>query len=114
MFITTGLHLYFQSTKAEAEAELGLCDCLQVLGIVAIILGAIALMIWGIDENFAKPNRERIRLQEKHELEEKLLEQQLIKRIYANQRLQLFDTDGLQIKPFAQEILKLIGKLLSN
>ena len=67
-----------------------------------------------LDEKIGKPNRERKRLEEQHERNEILLERQLIKKIYANQRLELFESDGLQIKPFAQEILKLIGKLIST
>ena len=105
------IDLYFQSKKAEERPTV--CDWLIAIIIVAIIVGAFALMIWGLDENYGKPNRERNRLQKLHEREEELLERQLIKKIYANQRLQLFDSDGLQIKPFAQEILKFIGKLIS-
>ena len=104
--------LYFQ-TK-EPEKGCNGCVCIGVLIFLAILIGVYLLIFWGIDEMFGiSANDEKLRLQKIHEHEEMLLEQQLIKKIYANQRLQMFDSDGLQIKPFAQEILKLIGKLIS-
>ena len=104
--------MYFQSKKAEENAISWYR--LKRFITYAIILGAIALIFWVLDEKIGKPNRERKRLEEQHERNEILLERQLIKKIYANQRLELFESDGLQIKPFAQEILKLIGKLIST
>ena len=104
--------MYFQ-TK-EPEKDCNACVCIGVLIFFAIFTGVYLLIFWGIDEIFGiSANDEKVRLQKIHEHEEMLLEQQLIKKIYANQRLQLFDSDGLQIKPFAQEILKFIGKLIS-
>ena len=38
------------------------------------------------------------------------LDRQILRQIYANQKLHLFGKDELQIKSFAQNILKLIGK----
>ena len=102
---------YFQTKEPE---KIDGCVCIGVLiFILAILTGVTLLILWGIDEIFGiRANNEKLRLQEIHEHEEMLLEQQLIKKIYANQRLQMFESDGLQIKPFAQEILKLIGNLM--
>ena len=47
-----------------------------------------------------------------HEQEEKLLHRQLVKQIYA--KIQSWDDDGLEVNSFAQEILRLIGKLKKN
>ena len=52
---------------------------------------------------------DRLRL---HEEEEKLLNRQLVKQIYA--KIQSWDDDGLEVNSFAQEILKLIGKFKKN
>ena len=103
--------LYFQIKEPEKDCDA--CCCIGVLIFLVIFTGFVLLVTWGIDEIFGiSANDERLRLQKLHEHEEMLLEQQLIKKIYANQRLQMFESDGLQIKPFAQEILKLIGNLI--
>ena len=42
---------------------------------------------------------------------ERLLDREILRSIYATQKLTLFDNDGLKIKPFAQGILKQISEL---
>ena len=42
---------------------------------------------------------------------ERLLDREILRSIYATQKLTLFDKDGLRIKPFAQGILKQISEL---
>ena len=62
-----------------------------------------------------KPRNDELRLQKEKlklkEENERLRDREILRSIYANQRLQMLEKDGLQAKPFAQEILKLIGEL---
>ena len=55
-----------------------------------------------------KLKREKLKLAEENE---RLLDREILRSIYAQQKFPLFNKDGLQIKPFAQGILKQIGKL---
>ena len=84
-----------------------MCDCLLglivALVMIGIVTGSVALII-----RSNAPRVERERLQKLHEEEEKLLNQQLVKQIYA--KIQSWDNDGLEVESFAQQILRQIGK----
>merc|ERR1719323_2305326 len=53
----------------------------------------------------AEQERERLELMEENE---RLRDREILRQMYANQKLQMFGKDDLQIKSFAQEILKTI------
>ena len=65
---------------------------------------ALAFLPPWLDE----PKVEIERLQKLHEQEEKLLDRQLIRQIYA--KIQSWDDDSLEVNSFAREILKQISK----
>ena len=60
------------------------------------------------DKVVRQPKREQLKELEENE---RLLDREILRSIYATQKLTLFDKDGLRIKPFAQGILKQISKL---
>ena len=73
-FSNSKMILYFQNK--EPEKNCGICGCVSISIFLAIIFGSVYLVSWGIDEiTGVTANRERLRLQELHEHEEKLLEQ---------------------------------------
>ena len=55
-----------------------------------------------------EPKRKQLKELEENE---RLLDREILRSIYATQKLTLFNDDGLRIKPFAQGILKQISKL---
>ena len=55
-----------------------------------------------------EPKRKQLKELEENE---RLLDREILRSIYATQKLTLFDKDGLRIKPFAQGILKQISEL---
>ena len=73
----------------------------------------VVLFIYGIFVE--KPKNDELRLQKEKlklkEENERLRDREILRSIYANQRLQMYEKDGLQNEPFAQQILKLIGEL---
>ena len=60
------------------------------------------------DKVVRQPKREQLKELEENE---RLLDREILRSIYATQKLTLFDKDGLRIKPFAQGILKQISEL---
>ena len=83
------------------------------LGFYIIIFLLAGSMLAAIEYDF-KPIREQKLMKEKLKLaeeNERLLDREILRSIYAQQKFPLFNNDGLQIKPFAQGILKQIGKL---
>ena len=106
---------------------------------VSVVIGTVALIIW-LDaprverERLQKFHEEQVKLHEtkEHLLDrrlirqiyakiqtwdnedqknERLLDREILRSIYAQQKFPLFNNDGLQIKPFAQGILKQFSKL---
>ena len=89
------------NNKSNGTTSCGPCGTIVVLGVVfvaAIIFGSLSSNRW-----------HQLKLMEKHE---RLLDREILRSIYAQQKFPLFNNDGLQIKPFAQGILKQIGELI--
>ena len=78
--------------------------------ITAVIVFAAAITYGFEPSKEQKLKREKLKLAEENE---RLLDREILRSIYAQQKFPLFNNDGLQIKPFAQGILKQIGKLSS-
>ena len=70
----------------------------------------IGFFVGGMIYDMVEREPKRKQLKELEE-NERLLDREILRSIYATQKLTLFNDDGLRIKPFAQGILKQIGKL---
>ena len=86
---------YFQTTQAEKPSK-GTKTCTMV-GVV-IFLTLLFTIGFCIGYFGHAPQREED------------LDRQILRQIYANQKLHLFGKDELQMKLFAEEIIELIGK----
>ena len=80
----------------------------MIATIIFVILLVVYVVGWIIYGNFVSIPRQT-QLKELEE-NERLLDREILRSIYATQKLTLFDRDGLRIKPFAQGILKQISK----
>ena len=70
----------------------------------------IGFFVGGMIYDMVEREPKRKQLKELEE-NERLLDREILRSIYATQKLTLFDKDGLRIKPFAQGILKQISEL---
>ena len=80
-----------------------------------MIAGAIYFGITMDQANLIEKNEQLRAEQERAKLElmeenERLHDREILRQMYVNQKLQMFGKDDLQIKSFAQEILKTISK----
>ena len=91
------------------------CITFTILIFVAMIAGAIYFGLTMRQANLIEENEQLRAEQERAKLElmeenERLRDREILRQMYANQKLQMFGKDDLQIKLFAQEILKTISK----
>ena len=91
------------------------CITFTILIFVAMIAGAIYFGLTMRQANLIEENEQLRAEQERAKLElmeenERLHDREILRQMYANQKLQMFGKDDLQIKLFAQEILKTISK----
>ena len=105
-------NLKFQIKKAKSnERKISLSEIIIIISLGFIIASWMYMIFWVLVEKPKEDDlKEKLKLTEENE---RLRDREILRSIYANQKLQMFDNDGSQAKPFAQEILKLIGELKS-
>ena len=93
------------------ERKISLSEIIIIISLGFIIASWMYMIFWVLVEKPKEDDlKEKLKLTEENE---RLRDREILRSIYANQRLQTLENNGLQIEPFAQEILKLIGELKS-
>ena len=105
-------NLKFQIKKSKSnERKISLSEIIIIISLGFIIASWVYMIFWVLVEKPKEDDlKEKLKLTEENE---RLRDREILRSIYANQRLQTLENNGLQIEPFAQEILKLIGELKS-